>query len=411
MRDSFHVGSLQFSTPLVTITRHVEHRAFPPHACVCGTPALSAAARMVWLPFTSTVRWSGRKVMVGTSTTLPAGTVVRVSNLGPPSGPQAGPPPGPWYETSPPKRRFARRRSKDTGNAAAPSAAVEQWGRTPAEVHRHLSLTDLPPAVAEKVAFDESAPRRVRREKLPEEARQVFREVWDDIVADVYDEMAGRGRGQLFDKEVIARVLERVALRMQRAERALIATAVVAPLPGDRDWAHIGVAGAGAATGAAAEEVAAYISVGTGATVAVTSAIIAELFETYVAASARTRQYRRARRSPDPELIATDLAESLGYSGAIGRRTNSELTRSALGWLAHQLVTRTGRRFARGLLPVMGVAVNAGTAGRNLRRVVRTPLRDPSEQELVRQAQDLVLERDEWETNRKRFEDMQPIAE
>jgi hypothetical protein len=157
--------------------------------------------------------------------------------------------------------------------------------------------------------------------------------------------------------------------------------------------------------------VAAYVSAGTGATVAVTSAILAELFETYVAASARTRQYRRAGRSPDPELIATDLAESLGYAGAIGRRTNSELTRSALGWLAHQLVTRTGTRFARGLLPVMGVAVNAGTAGRNLRRVVRSALREPSEQEVVRIAEQIVLERDAWDDSRRRFEEMQPLDE
>ena len=58
--------------------------------------------------------------------------------------------------------------------------------------------------------------------------------------------------------------------------------------------------------------------------------IVAELFETYVAASARTQQYRREGRPPDPELIATDLAESLGFSGSIGRRTNSELTRSVI---------------------------------------------------------------------------------
>lgn len=272
------------------------------------------------------------------------------------------------------------------------------------EAPRHLTMADLPPAVAERITFENGAPRRVRSERLPPEAREVFHELWDDIVADVYDEMAGRGRKALFDKDVINRALTRVASRMQQGERALIAAAVYAPLPGDREWQHVGVAGAGAGVGAAAEEAAAYLSAGTGATVAVASAIVAELFETYVAASARTRQYRREGRSPDPELIATDLAESLGFSGSIGRRTNSELTRSVVQYLSEKLIVRTGTRFARGLLPVMGIAVNAGTAGRNIRRVVRVPRREPSEQEVMRHAQNIVLEHEAWEEARQRFE-------
>jgi hypothetical protein len=254
------------------------------------------------------------------------------------------------------------------------------------------------------VSFEQAAPRRVRSDRLPAEAREVFRDLWDDIVADVFDEMAGRTRRQLFDKELISHALERVASRLQRGERALIAAAVYAPLPGDREWKHIGAAGAGAAAGAAAEELAAYLSAGSGATIAVTSAVVAELFETYVAASARTRQYRQAGRSPDPELGATDLAESLGFSGSVGRRTNAKLTREAVNWLGQQVVGRTTRRFARGLAPIMGIAVNAGAAGRNIRRVVHLPLRPQSEQEVMRVAEHILRERDEWETVRQRFE-------
>lgn len=308
------------------------------------------------------------------------------------------------------KRRRRLRRAKRTENtsAAADLAIVD---RGLAEPSRHVRLSDLPPAVAERVAFGGAAPRRLRSERLPPEAREVFRDLWDDIVAEVFDEMAGRSRRQLFDKDVINRVLQRVASRMQQGERALVAVAVYAPLPGDREWKHIGIAGAGAGVGAATEEAAAYFSAGTGATVAVCSAIAAELFETYVAASARTRQYRREGRSPDPELIATDLAESLGYRGSIGRRTNSELTHAVVSYLSDQLLVRTSTRFARGLLPIMGVAVNAGTAGRNIRRVVRLPKRNPSEQEVMRQAEGIVAEHEAWDTARERFESMPGLDE
>lgn len=241
---------------------------------------------------------------------------------------------------------------------------------------------------------------------MPDEARQVFHDLWGDIIGDIYDEMAGRNRRQLFDREVINRVLARVAVRMQQGERALITAAVYAPLPGDREWKHIGVAGLGAGAGSVVEEAAAYLSAGTGATIAVASAILGELFETYVAASARTIQYRREGRSPDPELIATDLAESLGFSGSIGRRTNSELTRSVVSYLSEQLLVRTSARFARGLLPLMGIALNAGTSGRNIRRVVKLAMREPSEQEVMRHAQNIMLERQAWETARERFESM-----
>jgi hypothetical protein len=307
-------------------------------------------------------------------------------------------------------RRQARSRhprdepTTDAGGLERTEPGVREWTR-------HLTIADLPPAVGSKVAFDEAAPRRVRSEGVPPEAQQIFHDLWDDIVGDVYDEMAGRSRRQLFDKEVINRVLQRIALRMQRAERALIVAAVHAPLPGDRDWKHIGVAGAGAGTGAVAEEVAAYFSAGTGATVAVSSAVLAELFESYVAASARTRQYRRAGRSADPELVSTDLAESIGFRGAAGRRTDTDITRAALAWLAHELVGRTGARFARGLVPVMGVALSAGTAGRNIRRVVKLPLRPPSRDEVWRQAEGIMLEDEQWEATRKRFEDAPGLDE
>src|SRR4051812_1561735 len=110
------------------------------------------------------------------------------------------------------RARLSRRSRGDTdGVEVDRSDAGSQLEAVPSamgEWKRHLELADLPPAVADKVAFEEAAPKRVRNDKVPAEAQEIFRDVWNDIVADVYDEMAGRGRKQLFDKEVIQHVLQ-----------------------------------------------------------------------------------------------------------------------------------------------------------------------------------------------------------
>jgi hypothetical protein len=261
--------------------------------------------------------------------------------------------------------------------------------------------------VADKVRFDNAAPRRLRSDKVPAEARQVLAELWDDIVADVYDEVAGISRRKLFSKPVVARIMRRVAARVQQGERALIVTGVYWPMPGDADWKHVATGGAGGAASAAAEELAAFGSAGTGATVAVTAAIVGELFETYVATSGRTQQYRRVGRSPAPDLIVADLAETLGLERAAGRRAGRELTREALSWLDHRVVERASRRFARGLVPVVGVASGAGMAGSGVRKLLKLPLRPASEEEVVRLAHEIVNDpahRDAYVQDLARFE-------
>lgn len=263
----------------------------------------------------------------------------------------------------------------------------------------HLELGDLPPDLANKLSFERAAPRRLRRAEVPEEAREVLRQVWDGIVADVWDEVQGTPRRQLLSKERIAAVLARVGTRLQEGERALIVTATYYPLPGQRSWTHAATAGVGAGGAAVAEGFAAVGTAGAGAAVAVTSAILGELFETYVAASARTRQYRRAGRSPDPALVATDLAEALGYTDSSGRRVDRQLTGKALAWLARSLTRRTTSRFARGLVPVAGAAASAGLASRDVVRATRLELRPPAEDELHRLAADLedqAAEADAW---------------
>jgi hypothetical protein len=158
------------------------------------------------------------------------------------------------------------------------------------------------------------------------------------------------------------------------------------PLKGDRDWKHIASGGAGGAGSAAAEEVAAFGSLGTATTVAIVAAIAGEVVETYVAASARVQQYRRAQRDPDPGVIVTDLAEAAGYGDAVGRRASSVVARDAARWFGEWLLERTTRRFLRGLVPVIGVALGGGASALSVRRVAKLPLRPPSEDEVLRLA-------------------------
>lgn len=259
----------------------------------------------------------------------------------------------------------------------------------PSPAPRHLELPDLPPELAGRLAFDRAAPRRLRKAEVPDEAKEVLRQVWDGIVADVWDEVNGTPRRQLLSRERITAILARVGERLQQGERALIVTATYYPLPGQRPWTHAATAGVGAGGAAVAEGLAAVGTAGAGAAVAVTSAIVGELFESYVAASARTRQYQRAGRSPDPALVATDMAESLGYADSAGRRVDRQMTGKVLAWLGRSLTKRTSSRFARGLVPVAGAAASAGLASRDVVRVTRLDLRPPAEDELHRLAEDL----------------------
>lgn len=296
-------------------------------------------------------------------------------------------------------------RSGAGGRELPDGAPLERREPPPGAPARHLELGDLPPAIAERVRFSAAAPRRLRSEHLPAEVRQVLEELWDGIVADVYDEVAGVRRTRLARREVVARVLQRVAVRLQQAERALVVTAVYRPLPAEGEGRHVATAAAGGAVAAAAEELAVYGGVGVGATVAVTAAILGEVFETYVAASGRTHQYRRVGRSPAPDLVVADLAEALGLRSVAGRRASQELTREAVAWLERRLVDRTTRRFLRGLVPVVGIAAGAGLAGVGVRRVLRLPLRPPSEDEVLRIAEDLMAEREAeaYAADRARF--------
>lgn len=256
---------------------------------------------------------------------------------------------------------------------------------------RHLTLADLPPAVADKLRFEHAAPRRLRDEALPAEVRDELAGLWDGIVADVYDEVAGMRRRKAFSKDQVQRVIDRVGQRFLQAERVVIVAAVDKPLKGDADWKHVAAGGLGGAGAATAETVAAYGTMGTATTTAIVAAIAGEVLETYVAASARVHQYRRAHRSPDAGVIVTDLAEAAGYGDAIARRATNNVARDAATWLGEALLERTTRRFLRGLVPVVGIAIGGTMSALSVRKVTRLALRPPAEDELLRLANDLVV--------------------
>ena len=153
--------------------------------------------------------------------------------------------------------------------------------------------------------------------------------------------MAGLRRRKAFRRDTVEHALRRVAGRLLQAERVVIVTAVHFPVPGEREWRHVAVAGAGGAVAAVAEEAAAIGSLGTATTVAIVAAVVGEVFESYVAASVRTRQYIAAGRSPDPAIIVTDLAEAAGYGESAGRRASARVAHDAASWLGEKLVTRT----------------------------------------------------------------------
>ncbi|MEI7592598.1 MAG: hypothetical protein WCK41_05190 [Actinomycetes bacterium] len=268
---------------------------------------------------------------------------------------------------------------------------------------RHLDLVDLPPNIAQRINFDSAAPRRLRNSTLPQELQSELRDLWNDIAADVYDEVAGLRRRKAFRRDVVERSLRRVAGRLLHAERVVIVTAVHYPVPGDSDLRHVALAGAGGAFAALTEEVAAFGSAGTATTVAIMAAVVGEIFESYVAASARTRQYLAAGRSPDPAAVITDLAEAAGYGRSAGRRASGRVAHDAATWLGEKLIARTAARFARGLIPLVGIGAGAGLSAFGVVRVTRLALRPVSEDEVMRLAEDIVADSDAYHADRQHF--------
>lgn len=275
-------------------------------------------------------------------------------------------------------RERARRRRLDrnppppgAGATDGSSAVPVRWDDEP-DHPVHLHLDDLPAEVADELRFDTAAPRVLRAAKLPPEVRATFRYVWNGIIADVYDELRGESRTGHLRRSTVSRILERVGLRLQQSQVALIVAGVYYPFPGARSGtAAAGLTSAGLA---GAEEVIAYSSAGTAAAGAVGAAIMGELLEVYLASSARTRQYRDVGRAPSPERIVEDLAVVYGGAGRAGRRTTIETAQRAVRLLAARMLPRTSSRFFKALIPGVGIVLSGALSVRDLRRVLAVPL-------------------------------------
>jgi hypothetical protein len=87
----------------------------------------------------------------------------------------------------------------------------------------------------------------------------------------------------------------------------------------------------------------------------------------------------------------------------VGRRASPKLARDAASWLGEQLAKRTASRFARGLVPLVGVALGAGMSAWNVRAVTRHPLRAPAPDELLRLADAIVNDPVAYAEARERY--------
>ena len=270
----------------------------------------------------------------------------------------------------------ARARWQARRHGGDPDAVARSYAAHP---ESHVSLDDLPPEIAHQLDFDDAAPQTLPFLKsVPPEVRAALRDLWNGVIADIYDEVKIISADRHLHREHAERVAGRVVVRIEESQKAMVLAGTIQPLPWDDARRHVRSAalGVGSATGAAA--VATYGGFVVGASVGVAAVIVSECFETYVAASARTHQYRAVGRDPGPEVIAMDIATALGQKTSIGIPAEGEFSRTAMKWLAKFLVEKTVKRILRMLVPIVGVAVNATSAHRDIRKVTSLPLRPPA---------------------------------
>ena len=100
-----------------------------------------------------------------------------------------------WDPPAPPKSvrdRLAGVRGRFGTRSGSPTPKTDAV--PDADVHlvtdpgAHVDLGDLPGDVAERIRFENAAPRMARSKRLPPEARDALAAIWDDLIADVYDE-------------------------------------------------------------------------------------------------------------------------------------------------------------------------------------------------------------------------------
>lgn len=248
-----------------------------------------------------------------------------------------------------------------------------------------LTLADLPPDAAARLEFDRAVPTPLRRrlDRLDPVVADAFRRLWDVLAAEAYDELQrkpGNGPWRLRRSDV-DRVLERLQAVLVEAQALAVVAGVRHPVAGGGRFGGEATASGTAALVTAAEQLALYGSWGAAAAGAVAAAVFTELFDSYVAASVRTRQYAWAHRSPSPATVAADLDDALAGRRTVDRVAGVEAATAIAHALANRLARRVGRRFTAGIALGGGVAWSAAVSWQSVSRVRRRPLRAPDEWE------------------------------
>jgi hypothetical protein len=244
------------------------------------------------------------------------------------------------------------------------------------------------PAVPPQFAFDKAAPRILRQnDQLPVQAQEAMRHIWDGVVVEVGKHFAQHGYREARKPKNLKALLRRLERLLNDAQELMIVCGTYWPMPGGAArLATIATGGSAGVTGV--EQAIAFGSAGVAATSVVTSSLIIELFETYMAASARTQQYRAAQRDPDHYRIAVDLADAWA-----GRRREQIYTRQlvdvALERLEVRLAARAWGRLMEAISAIVGIVWAGGSTARAMTRVLRLPMRPADEEELARLAQRL----------------------
>lgn len=229
------------------------------------------------------------------------------------------------------------------------------------------------------------APAVFRSDRLPPEVQAGFADLWDAVAAEVVDFVALNGEASLRSKAGRGRLWQRLKRILAQGQVLSIALGHRYPLPLG-PWGHrtAGVVGAGGL--ALGEQVTAGAALATGPTapliVAVVGAAMTELFEVYVAASARTERYRHAARTPSMETVATDLGALYGATGLGARPTDRRLAEQAMRAMLTRVLRRAQWRFSETLVPVIGPAISGTMTGSIVTRAQRPALRPPDAAEL-----------------------------
>ena len=249
------------------------------------------------------------------------------------------------------------------------------WGR-------ERLMATAPGQVAE-VGF-EHAPALFRSDRLPEEVREAFADLWDATAAEVVDFVNVHGVERLRTRAGRRALWKRLEVLLARAQRLSIGLGHAYPLDRGR-WGHrtVGVVGSGGV--AAGEQVIAGASVFTGPTSALiitfVGAAMTELLEVYVATSARVERYRFAARSPSVQTIAADMGAVYGATGLGSRPADRRVVEEAMRVMLTRVVRRAQWRFADALVPVVGPVIAGAMTGSAVTRTQSPALRELDELE------------------------------